>query len=592
MTDSPENFVLLETLRRDRGNKRNLYFADPLDIIECRCPSQVSRCFRKMEAARRDGFYLAGFFSYELGYLLEESLAALLPPGEFPLFWFGVYDKPKSAPCAPRGTDFYLSEPAVAQTRAQYARAIDTISDLIAAGDTYQINYTTRFQFQFAGDVAAFYDRLKKNQKVSYSALVRCGGNAIVSLSPELFFRIDQNGRITVKPMKGTAPLHTPADWLKKDPKNTSENVMIVDLLRNDLGRICLPGSVKVQKLFDIENFETLRQMTSTVTGVLQAGLSIETLMKSLFPCGSVTGAPKIRSMEIIHDLEDAPRNIYTGAIGYFSPDGEAVFNVAIRTLELKQEDSGRYHAAMGVGSGIVFDSRADEEYDECLLKARFLQNVPPAFGLIETLRVENGRVRRLSAHLRRLRTSADFFGMACPAGAIRKAISAYGATLPGIAKLRLVLSADGTFRLESGRLPDTPSDIPPVALSTVRMSSADPFIRHKTTFRAIYNHEFAKYSAKGFFDVIFLNEKGQVTEGAISNIFVRIRRRWYTPPVSCGLLPGIMRQTLIKKWSVREKILFPDDLRRADQIVLSNAVRGITEVRLSGEYFYFASAR
>ncbi len=583
MTDFPENFVLLETLRRDRGKKRTLFFADPLDIIECRCPSQVSRCFRKMETARRDGFHLAGFFSYELGYLLEESLAALLPPGDFPLFWFGVYDKPQSASCAPRGADFYLSEPALVQTRAKYSRAVGKIRDLIAAGDTYQINYTTRVQFQFAGDVAAFYDRLKKNQKVSYSALVRYCGNALVSLSPELFFRTDRNGRITVKPMKGTAPLHTPADWLKKDPKNTSENVMIVDLLRNDLGRICLPGSVQVRKLFDIENYETLRQMTSTVTGKLHPGLTIETLVKSLFPCGSVTGAPKIRSMEIIHDLEDAPRRIYTGAIGYFAPSGEAVFNVAIRTLDLRRKESGRYDATMGVGSGIVFDSRADEEYDECLLKARFLQNAMPSFGLIETLRVETGRVRKLSDHLRRLRASADFFGIPCPAGAIRNAIRRYSATLPDITKLRLILSADGTFRLESGRLPETPSDIPTIALSSVRMSSADPFIRHKTTFRKAYDDEFAKYSAKGFFDVIFLNEKGQVTEGAISNLFVRIRGRWYTPPVSCGLLPGILRRTLMKKWSVRERILSPDDLRLADQIVLSNAVRGITEVRLRG---------
>ncbi len=583
MTDQPENYVLLETVRRDRDNKKNLLFRDPVEIISCTRARQIQQCFRRMALRRRQGFHLAGFFSYELGYLLEDTLSGLRPTSDFPLLWFGVYEKPEPF-VSPRETEacFYPSEAVLAASTASYKKAVAKIRNYIAAGDTYQINYTTRFNFTLSGDVRAFYEALKQNQKVSYSALISFGKNAVISLSPELFFRTDKQGNITVKPMKGTAPL-TAGSWLQNDAKNRSENVMIVDLLRNDLGRICKPGTVRVQKLFALEEYETLLQMTSTVKGRLQSGLTIHDLMRSLFPCGSVTGAPKIRSMEIIRELEDAPRDLYTGAIGYFAPNGESVFNVGIRTLDLRQEEPGRYQAVMGVGSGIVFDSNPEEEYAECLLKATFLQNTRPDFALLETLRVEDGRIRRLPSHLRRLKTSAVFFNIPCSQADIRRRLSDFAAKISGKAKVRLLLKANGSLILQSSSLPEKPAGQPKIAFSCHRTSSSDLFVRHKTTFRKVYDDEHERYSAKGFFDVIFLNEKGQITEGAISNIFLRLRNQWFTPPVACGLLPGIARQHFIKKWNVAQKILYPSHLQRADQIVLTNAIRGATEVILGG---------
>jgi para-aminobenzoate synthetase/4-amino-4-deoxychorismate lyase len=582
MTNDRENFVLLETLRTDQDNSQNLLFTDPLDIITCDSPDQIEKCFRKMERSREKGFFLAGFFSYELGYFLEETLASHCPKYEYPLLWFGVYKKPVS-PTPPEekhpDADFYISRPKLSITYPRYEKAILKIKDYIARGETYQINYTARYDFNVVGNVFDFYGRLKNHQQVSYSALINHGGNVIISLSPELFFRVDAECNITVKPMKGTASADKPASWLQNDVKNTSENVMIVDLLRNDLGRICLPGSVKVTKLFDVETYETLLQMTSTVTGKLPPQTDIYSLIKSLFPCGSVTGAPKIQSMKILRKLEDAPRNIYTGAIGYFAPDGQAVFNVAIRTIDMQRGQDGLYRARMGIGGGIVYDSQPEEEFSECRLKAKFLKNTRPAFGLIETMLLKNGKIRNLARHLRRLKTSADFFSILCPKAEIKDRLTAFAAASTGDARLRLLLEPDGEILLETGPLPPVTQAKPAIAVSAVRTVSGSPFLRHKTTHRTMYDNEYRKHTAQGFFDVIFLNEKEQITEGAISNIFARIHGRWYTPPVSCGLLPGIQRQILMRRWKAAEKILTLEDLKRAEKIILTNAIRGTTEV-------------
>lgn len=580
-----QDVVLLETLRRDKDNSQNLLFTDPVEIITCQKPSNLQKCFQQMEICRRKGYYLAGFFAYELGYYLEETLNQYCPEYAYPLLWFGAFRKPARRWLHDKQFEngsFYLSEPQLAAGYRQYEKAIRKIKTSIAAGETYQINYTSRYDFTFIGSIFAFYDRLKKHQQVSYSALVRHEGNTIISLSPELFFRVDAKRNVTVKPMKGTAPHSASARWLSRDMKNTSENVMIVDLLRNDLGRICLPGSVKVKKLFEVEKYETLLQMTSTVTGKLQSGIEIADMIKSLFPCGSVTGAPKIQSMKIISDLEDGPRDIYTGAIGYFAPDGQAVFNVAIRTIDLQRQPNHEYQARMGVGGGIVYDSQPREEYAECRLKGQFLINAMPEFALIETMLLASGKIKYLNRHLKRLKTSAHFFSIPCPLDKIKAALNDYAEKLTGPVRLRLLLRSGG-FTIEHRPVAARERVSPLLAVSRFKTNSEDPFLYHKTTHRKLYDEEFKRYSARGFFDVLFRNEKNQITEGAISNLFIRRRRRWYTPPVSCGLLNGITRQIMIKKHDAREKILYVKDLKGADEIVLTNSVRGATRVNLEG---------
>jgi para-aminobenzoate synthetase/4-amino-4-deoxychorismate lyase len=577
-----QDIVWLETLRKDKDNTQNFLFADPVRIITCQNPAELNKCFRQMERCRRQGYYLAGFFAYELGYFLEEVLKACCPRQQYPLLWFGVFEKPlrrrahldhnKDAP-------FYLSAPQMAVNYPQYEKAIHRIEKHIARGETYQINYTSRYDFNFIGNVLNFYDRLKENQKVSYSALINYGDNWIISLSPELFFRINARGGIMVKPMKGTAPPDQSANWLQNDKKNTSENVMIVDLLRNDLGRICLPGSVKVKELFTVEKYETLLQMTSTVTGKLQPQIKIIDLVKSLFPCGSVTGAPKIESMKIISKLEGKPRNIYTGAIGYFAPEGQAVFNVAIRTINLQRQSEHQYQAQMGIGSGIVNDSRPEEEYAECRLKGQFLINTIEEFALIETMLVTDGEIIYLNRHLQRLKKSANYFSIPCFPDKMKIELKKYAIDWTGNIRLRLLLNSSGAIIIQHQSFVPSSGVLQHVTLSRFKTNPDDPFLYHKTNKRSLYDQELKRYGEQGYFDVLFRNQKDEITEGAISNIFIKFCGRWYTPPLSCGLLNGIGRQIMIKKLNAREKILQIKDLKRADQIVLTNSVRGATEV-------------
>ncbi len=581
------NIVLLETLRRDKDNSRNFLFADPVEVITCRKPAQLQKCFLQMENYREKGFYLAGFFAYELGYYLEESLRRYCPKIDCPLLWFGVYPEPlrrlpRNDKCENRS--FFFSEPRLAVDFQQYEKAIRKIKTCIARGETYQINYTSRYDFHFIGDIAGFYERLKQSQKVSYSALIHFDGNAVISLSPELFFRVDARGNIMVKPMKGTSPLSSSSRWLSHDTKNQSENVMIVDLLRNDLGRICLPGSVRVKKLFEVEKYETLLQMTSTVTGKLRPQIKMLDMIKSLFPCGSVTGAPKIRSMKIISDLECGPRNIYTGAIGYFAPDGQSVFNVAIRTIDLRRQSGHKYQARMGVGGGIVYDSRPKDEFEECRLKGQFLTGSMPEFGLIETMLLENGKMKYLSRHLQRLKKSASYFSIACPVDKIKTALNFYAAKLSGSIRLRLLLKSDGHIFIQHQPAASLSASSLFIAVSERKTNSGDPFLYHKTTHRKLYDEEFKRYAARGYFDVVFQNKKDEITEGAISNIFILVKGRWYTPPLSCGLLNGIARQVMIRKLNAGEKILYLKDLKSADRIVLTNSIRGANTVNLKSE--------
>jgi len=575
------NFVLLETHRKDKDNKENILFTDPVDVITAYQKDDLSKSFKIIDKYIRRGFYVAGFISYEAGYLLENALRPYLPQTNEPLLWFGAYKTPRVSDkpfITKSDRDYYLTAPELSVNRNDYKMNIKAIKGFIRMGHVYQINYTVKNDFMFYGDVASFYKTLKDNQQVSYSALIGCQDKYIVSLRPELLFRISNN-KIKVKPMKGTAPAMHHLRFLLHDGKNMSENVMIVDLLRNDLGRICAPGTVKVDKLYDVERYDTLLQMTSTIIGQLRPGLNTFDIIKNIFPSGSVTGAPKIQSMKIISAMEKVPRGVYTGAIGYFGPKGKSVFNVAIRTIELREAGDGKYRGQMGVGGGIVHESNASKEYDECQLKTEFLKKSIPDFALIETMLCKNGKIRYLRLHLQRLNKSAKYFLIPCDILRIKNALIKYANPLRGKVRVRLVLKACGRFKIEHKELPGAPSGPRYLAVSRYKTRSDDPFLYHKTTFRSLYDREHARYAARGYDDVLFCNEKNQITEGAISNVFVQMKNRFYTPPLACGLLNGIHRQIFMKKVRAEEKIIYCDDLKKADKIILTNSIRGAREV-------------
>jgi len=416
-------------------------------------------------------------------------------------------------------------------------------------------------------------------------------GRHILSFSPELFFRIDEAAarRITTQPMKGTAPRGrtNPEDAeiarrLRNDEKNRSENVMIVDLLRNDLGRLCTFGSVRAEYLFTVQRYPTLWQMTSTVSGDLRNDVSYYEVFRALFPCGSVTGAPKVRAMQLLAQIEDTSRGVYTGAIGFFSQE-QTVFNVAIRTLQVEGETS-----RMGVGSGIVIDSNAAEEYRECLLKAEFLTRNSENFSLIEALKWQ-GEYPLLELHLVRLEDSAAYFGFACDRDEVRTALLTAAKTFPDrtARKVRLQLDADGCIHIEASMVAvqeeeDTPQR---VCIAKQRTDSNDRFLFHKTTHRRVYAEAFNAAAAAGFTDVLFLNQEGQVTEGAISNVFVEKDGRWFTPPIACGVLPGVSRRSLLAmRPEIEERVLSLEDLKTADVVYLTNAVRGLRPVLIDWE--------
>lgn len=595
--------MLLET-SRPGGSRISRVFTGPTRVIEAHTPAEIDALFPAIEDAIALGHSAAGFFAYESGQSFEPTAGQRAPRQGDLLAWFGIYERclcfdhhtgsfvgsalhdlpypPEAEPSPSPSLSVGLDQPL-------YSARIARIHEWIRAGDVYQLNFTFPLRSEIAEKPAALYARLHAAQPVEYGGFLHCRpGGFILSFSPELFFRIrnDGTGRfITTRPMKGTARRGRTttedreiATWLANDQKNRAENVMIVDLIRNDLGRICNFGSVQVENLFEVERLPTLWQMTSTIGGELRPEVRCKDVFRALFPCGSVTGAPKIRAMQLLAQIEDEPRGVYTGAIGFFSRE-ESVFNVAIRTLEL--EDS---RGTMGIGSGIVTDSDAAEEFRECRLKAEFLTGSAEPFSLIETM-LWKGDYPLLDLHLDRLDDSSDYFGFSCDRTAVKAALleaaEKFFGSLPR--KVRLLLNADGTVRIESDPLAASPVGIlNPVCLAAERTDPEDRFLFHKTTRRALYNQAFARASAAGFVDVLFVNTHGQVTEGAISNVLIEKEGLWYTPPIECGVLPGVYRRHLMKsRPEIREKILALDDLKSADAVYICNAVRGLRRVKV-----------
>ncbi|MHB1701783.1 MAG: aminodeoxychorismate synthase component I [Acidobacteriaceae bacterium] len=597
---SNDGSILLETSRFDPCNEHSYLFQNPVNVISANTLDQIEQVFSGMEEALANGFYVAGFFSYECGGHFGRF--AGVDPGsqELPLAWLGVYEKPLIFDHAQgrfQGGNPVQTQPpergqrkntaplsdhvALGIARDAYCASVQRIKEYIAAGDTYQVNFTDQVSLRTQIPASVVFDSLLKHQSVAYGAWMHVAGHHILSFSPELFFRTDGR-RIVTRPMKGTMPRGLDANEdsqaalrLQNDEKNRSEHVMIVDMLRNDLGRICAMGSVQVEDIFSVERYETLLQMTSTISGTLRPGIRYYDIFRSMFPSGSITGAPKIRTMQIIRELERNPRGIYTGAIGFASPNGQSVFNVAIRTLVMKDGD-----VRMGVGGGIVADSDPGDEHRECLLKAAFLTRAHHDFQLVETMLWEKNFCF-LSMHLDRLESSASYFNFVFDRKTVlsRLGDAADSFAPDGRYRVRLRLASSGDIALDSSKLVAEPL-IGRVRLSPEHTSSADVFLRHKTTRREMYDRLHAEARADGFDEVLFTNEKGEVTEGSISNIFIERSGKLLTPPLACGVLPGIFRRHLLETCATAEvSVLTVEDLRTSDAVLLCNSVRGIRRV-------------
>ena len=489
---------------------------------------------------------------------------------------------------------------------AAFCEAIARIHAAIGEGETYQVNYTYRLDFRTFGAPVSLYRRLRARQAVAFGAFIAlppgtAGPDYVLSCSPELFLR-NSGGRLSARPMKGTAPRAREAEgdseiarMLAGDTKNRAENLMIVDLLRNDLGRIARTGSVRVPALFSVEAYPTVFQMTSSIEAELPDDTGFPALLRALFPCGSITGAPKHRTMQIIADLENTPRGLYTGSIGWIDapqrPEqacGDFCLSVTIRTLTLQQRGDGAgCDGRMGVGAGIVIDSRAEEEFEECALKARFLTGLDPGFSLFETMYATRADgIRQIERHLARLAASATALGFACPraeiVAALRQQVAGLASGVP--TRIRLALHKDGRFEIVVAPLEPLPAGPVVMLLAPAPLDDPHGLFAQKTTLRSRYDAGIRAAQARGAFDTLFFDSEGRLTEGGRSNVFVRIDGEWLTPPVGRGVLPGTMRAAVLDdaEWSAREQVLRVEDLFRAERIVLTNALRGVLEARLA----------
>jgi len=595
-----------------------LSFTEPVEVLTARTSDEVFQCLEKIE---QSGLWAAGFVSYEAAGAFDDALKTH-PSGKLPLLCFGLFEEPEfvghpeasgcrvsqaGAPAPQKNYQLGSWTPSV--TRGEYAKAIAEIKEHIAAGDTYQVNYTFRLSTDFSGEPFSFFCDLTAAQQGGYSAFIETDEFAICSASPELFFDF-KDGTITSRPMKGTLPRaltaeadRAAAEALQHSAKNRAENIMIVDMIRNDIGRVAEAGSVETLRRFDVEKYPTVWQMTSTVQGKVgtpRRGVrgplrerSLPNLFRALFPCASITGAPKAKTMEIICELEKGPRGIYTGAIGFIAPGGTAQFNVAIRTAVI-QDGKAEY----GIGGGIVWDSDADSEYDEAMSKAAILTKKMPAFQILEAVLYEpDAGLFLLDRHLKRLADSAEYFDFKVDLEKIRAHLEALQFQVS--MKIRLLLDKDGKFEAQnvpvqcSNAYPKGSVDInkhrfPPVgrvndptlAVAKEPVNAQDVFLYHKTTNRAVY--EQARAARPDVDDVLLFNERGEITESCRANVVVELDGRKVTPPVSSGLLAGTFRAELLENGEIEEGIITLDDLKQAKAVWLINSVRKWQEVTLN----------
>jgi para-aminobenzoate synthetase/4-amino-4-deoxychorismate lyase len=596
--DTQEVFALLDDAGATKDARSRLY-SRHAGTLRCLDAAGWPQLLQEMQDALARGLYAVPLLTYELGAQLQGLPAH---PVEGPLAQVLLFEQCEQLESAQVEAWIATRAPATALAgvagitpnvdEAAFSEAIRRIRDYIAAGDTYQVNYTYRLRFEAYGPLLALYARLRARQRVPYGALVALpDGGALLSFSPELFMR-HEGDRLLARPMKGTAPASGDdavdaerAQALSTDTKNRAENLMIVDLLRNDLGRVAVTGSVEVPALFEVQRYGSVLQMTSAVQARLRADATLEDIFAALYPCGSITGAPKRRTMEIIHELEPAARGIYTGAIGWFDPPqdgkpfGDFCLSVPIRTLALGAPQGGTRKGELGVGAGIVYDSDAASEYAECRLKARFLTGLSNEVEIFETLRASwDDGCRHPEQHLDRLAASCRFFGHPFDLGAARAALNEACLALPPgqLHRLRLAVAHTGAMTLQAAPL--TPLNEPVVVLlAEGTTDSGDVFLRHKTSVRSRYDAAWRAAEAQGAFDALFFNERGELTEGGRSNVFLRFGTAWYTPPLSCGLLPGVMRGVMLQApaWNASERVITREMLAEADDLVVCNALRG-----------------
>jgi para-aminobenzoate synthetase / 4-amino-4-deoxychorismate lyase len=534
-----------------------------------------------LHSAQAEGLHAAGFLAYDAGGAFLPHLAGA---SDGPLAWFGLFEHYQTL-----GTDAmpsFLPDPAGAYlsdlrpqiSRAEYEAAFSTVQHYIAAGDIYQANLTFPLSADYGGDPLALYAALRPRAAAGYGGVIWTGERHYLSFSPELFFALKDH-RVTTKPMKGTAARQpdpaadeSEAETLRTDPKQRAENLMIVDLLRNDLSRVCEAGSVAVPELFHIESYPTVHQMTSTVTGVLPEGSGAIDVIKALFPCGSITGAPKIRAMQIISEVEAAPRGIYCGSIGRIDANGDAAFNVAIRTFTLCDATK---RVSLGLGSGIVADSDVTAEWNECLAKGDFARVEGYGFDLIETMRFEPAQgILRLELHLERMKESARTFGFEFDRHEARNRLHAATFHLDSLSKIRLLASRQGALAIEIRPL----SDIAEwrVAVVPLPVSTQDFRLRHKTSDRRFYDD--ARMARSDCDEVIFVTPDARLTEGSISALFVERGGKLLTPRLETGLLPSVLRRELVEAGQAEEADLTPADLD--GEFFMGNSVRGLIRAR------------
>jgi len=565
------------------GKSDSYLFLKPKEIVTIKTLRNLDEKLNRIDDLIDDGFVGYSLMNYEAGYLFEKTLNKFLPKNEN-LIQFFFYDKKNVQLINSSEIDFVESEKykiknfKLNTSKSEFQKSIKIIKAYIEEGDTYQVNYTIKGKFDFEGSYPGLFSNLVFNQSAQYIAVINNNGKIIISLSPEMFFEI-KGRKIRSKPMKGTASRgsdHSNDEFIKYElrlsEKNRAENVMIVDLIRNDLGRISEYGSVKVKNIFDVEKYESVYQMVSTVESKLKKYVKLSDVLKNIYPCGSITGAPKIRTMEIINELEKKNRAIYTGSIGLIRKN-RITFNIPIRTLSIDKR-SGK--GEIGLGSGIVWDSIAEDEYDETKLKGKFLSGPNRPFQIFETMKIEDGKVFLLDEHLDRMEQAANYF-LFCfdrqkTKSYTNKVISRFE---KNDSRLRISLDKLGNLTHILSEMLPIFSEVRAI-ISKNTIQTKNKFKYFKTTNRTLYDKEYKKYSQKDFFDVIYFNEHGELAEGAITNIFICKGDVISTPPLNAGILSGVYRKQFIKNnYGVRERRLHLQDVLEADKIILTNSVRG-----------------
>lgn len=555
-------------------------FSNPVKVIEIDQVGDVEDGLRTVEEWVKRGYYAAGFISYEAAPAFDPAYHVQLGQ-RIPLMWFGIFEAPHRVLPGAWQPEFRFGPWHSNVSRDEYIDNIAKIKHAIASGDTYQVNYTLKLKSHFNGDDFGCYQFLQEAGQANFSAYLNLGRQRILSLSPELFFTIRDN-QVMTRPMKGTSAR---GRWLEEDKalasqlfaseKNRAENVMIVDLLRNDLSKIPGVQRVSVPHLFDIERYSTVFQMTSTITADLQAKPTVRDVLKALFPCGSITGAPKIRTMELISELERQPRGIYCGTIGVIEPSGDATFNVAIRTAHI---DASTSSASYGVGGGITWDSTADGEYDEAWTKAKLLEVPQVPYALLETMKWDDGEFILLDRHLHRLLESAEFFRIPADKSLIIDRLEAHIASYANeIRRVRLLISQTGDIHVESQALQPDLGSKKTFALATTSISKKDVFLYHKTTNRDVYKRHQQQHP--DVFDVLLWNEEKDITEFTNGNIVLEIQGEKVTPARDCGLLGGTFRAELLATGTILERRIAVSELKMATRVWFINSVRGWVDI-------------